>query len=82
MRCIDDVGPITEILVLDEIDQLIKEERFAYNILEWIQLSTSKIILIFITNMADVDSKLSSKNRSRMKCESLIFKPYNYHQIK
>ena len=53
-----------------------------YNILEWNHQAKSKIIMIFISNMADLGAKLPQKHKSRMKLDSLIFKPYNYDEIR
>ncbi len=48
----------TKIIVLDEIDQFIKDQSFLYNILEWVQLPNAKIILIMISNVIDLTLKL------------------------
>ena len=68
----------TKVVVLDEIDQIVKDERFTYNLLEWIHLENSRLVLILISNIADLTSRMPSKHQSRMKMHNLIFKPYSH----
>lgn len=42
-----------KLLVLDEIDQLLGEKTFMYNITEWLQNSKIQWGLIMISNMID-----------------------------
>ncbi len=57
----------TKIIVLDEIDHFIKDQSFFYNLLNWTSVEGSKILLIMISNVLDLSSKLSAKNQSRLK---------------
>lgn len=72
----------TKIIVLDEVDHFFKNEQFTYNILEWINIHQSKIILILISNVIDFATKLNAKNLSRLKnTSSIIFSPNTAHEI-
>jgi len=48
--------------------------------LDWLSLG-GKIILVLISNVIDLTVKLDSKLQSRLKFETVIFKPYSYKQI-
>ena len=73
-------GEKTKVVILDEIDQFINDQSFLYNILEWLTIG-AKLLLVFISNVIDLTIRLDSKIQSRLKFETIIFKPYNYHQI-
>jgi Cdc6-like AAA superfamily ATPase len=70
----------TKIVVLDEIDHVINEHNFLYNMLEWLTVG-AKLILILISNVIDLTIKLDSKLQSRWKFERIIFQPYSHPQI-
>ena len=71
----------TKIIVLDEVDQCFNDQSFVYNILQTLQIG-AKLVLIFISNVIDLTLKLdSSKLQSRLKFETIIFKPYSFQQI-
>lgn len=70
----------TKIIILDEIDQFINDQKFLYNMLEWLWVG-AKLILVLISNVIDLTVKLDAKLQSRLKFETIIFKPYLYAQV-
>lgn len=53
-------------MVLDEIDHVISEQNFLYNMLEWLSVG-AKLILVLISNVIDLVVKLDGKLQSRWK---------------
>jgi hypothetical protein len=73
-------GEPTKMIILDEIDQFMNDQHFMYNMLEWLTCG-SKLVLVLISNVIDLTLRLEGKLQSRMKFQTLIFKPYSYQQI-
>jgi Cdc6-like AAA superfamily ATPase len=48
---------LTKIIILDEIDQFINDQRFLYNMLEWLWVG-AKLILVLISNVIDLTLKV------------------------
>jgi Cdc6-like AAA superfamily ATPase len=48
--------------------------------LEWLWVG-AKLILVLISNVIDLTLKLDAKLQSRLKFETIIFKPYSYQQV-
>ena len=66
--------------MLDEIDHYADDRAFLCNILEWIGLPNSKIILIMISNKFNLE-EMFHLNMSKVKIESVLFKPYDADAI-
>jgi len=56
----------TKIIVLDEIDRFLDNQRFLYNILEWLWIG-AKLIIVMISNVIDLTVHLDAKLQSRLK---------------
>lgn len=59
-----------------------KDQQIFYNLFEWVAHGTSKLGLIVIANTMDFPERLTGKINSRMGNHRLVFKPYNFNQIK
>ena len=70
------------ILVLDEVDLLLnKSQNLLYNIFNWTTYPNSKLIVISISNILDLNKKLLPKIQSRIGNNRIIFKPYTQDEL-
>ena len=71
------------ILIIDEIDYLInKFQTLLYHIFNWSSYSNSKLIIISISNLININELFLSKISSRFGQNKLILKPYTKEQIR
>ncbi|HDD70699.1 MAG TPA: AAA family ATPase, partial [Candidatus Woesearchaeota archaeon] len=77
-----DEKPHQLLLILDEIDELIKKagDEFLYNITR-IELKKTKICIVGISNDLNFTDRLDARVRSSMSEEEIIFPPYDADQI-
>ncbi len=68
-------------MILDEIDKFSNRQSLLYNILEWSSFKSSSLIIIFISNDFNFLTNSIPNVQSRMKFSSIIFTPYNSHDI-
>ncbi len=75
----------TSILILDEIDTLVKKvgDDFLYNFTRINQeLKNSHIVVVGITNDLSLRDNLDLRVKSSLSEEEILFKPYNANQLK
>ena len=71
------------ILILDEIDYLInKFQILLYHIFNWSLYPNSKLIIISISNLININQLFLSKIESRFGQNKLLLKPYTKEQIR
>ena len=71
------------IFIIDEIDYLInKFQILLYHIFNWSSYSNSKLIIISISNLININELFLSKISSRFGQNKLILKPYTKEQIR
>ena len=71
------------IFIIDEIDYLInKFQILLYHIFNWSSYSNSKLIIISISNLININELFLSKISSRFGYNKLILKPYTKEQIR
>ena len=71
------------ILIMDEIDYLIdKYQLMLYHIFNWTLYPNSKLIIISISNIVNINNLLLEKIVSRFGHNKLLFKPYTKEQIR
>jgi Cdc6-like AAA superfamily ATPase len=78
----DENRPIT-VLLVDEIDYLVnKSQAVVYQLFDWPLLSTSKLVLLTISNTMDLPERLMPRVASRLGLARLNYLPYNSEQIR
>jgi len=84
MLAVLDANPAVYILVLDEIDVLIRKSPGALYTLSRInsELNASKLSIIGITNNFNTINSLDPRTRSSLSEEELIFPPYDADQLR
>ncbi len=77
-----DAKPHMLLLILDEIDELIKRagDEFLYNITR-VELKKTKVCLVGISNDLNFTDRLDARVRSSMSEEEIVFPPYDANQI-
>ncbi|KAI4800183.1 hypothetical protein KUCAC02_013417 [Chaenocephalus aceratus] len=77
-------GPLCELLVLDEMDQLdSKSQDVLYTIFEWPYLSQSRLCLVGIANALDLTDRILPRLQARPQCRPLLlhFPPYSRQEL-
>jgi origin recognition complex subunit 1 len=70
------------VLVIDELDFLMtKDQMILYNLFEWTQKPSTKLVILAIANTMDLPEKMKPKVLSRIGNKRVVYKPYTSKDI-